>query len=236
MRPDRGTAPRLRGEGVITALATKRGRAERLVVYVEGARAFDLASAVADRAGLRVGTTLSEEAQERLLEEDAPYRARDRALGWLAVRDRSCHEVAERLRGAGFAPDVVAETVAWLRDLAYVDDARFAAGYVSAKLRSGWGERRIRAELHRKGVDRGLIEGALEQETSDAGSGVAEGFEAVTDLARRRFGRQFESDPAGAARRLAGFLGRRGYDWDSINAVTRKLTGETAGEGGVPSP
>lgn len=233
MRAAARSEPRPRGEGVVTALVAKRGRSDRLVVYIDGARAFELASAVAERAGLRVGDVASEDAQGRLLEEDAPYRARERALAWLAVRDRSCQETAERLRAAGFSPEVIVGTVDWLRELGYVDDARFAAGYVSVKTRSGWGARRIRSELLRKGVDRTLVDEALHEIISDA-ERTGEGLETVMTLARRRFGGQFERDPEGAARRLAGFLGRRGYDWDTINLVTRVLSGESTGEGRVP--
>lgn len=228
-------------DGVVTSLVAKRGRSERVVVHIDGARAFDLARVVVDEAGLCVGVRLAMETQERLLAEDAPYRARERALGLLALRDRSLREIAQRLQMAGYEPEVAAGAVTWLVDLGYLNDARFAAGYAAMKARAGWGGRRIRAELLSKGVDRRVVDEVL----SSAGSGddvpgeevgAQDGREAVVALARRRFASQFRTDPEGAARRLAGYLGRRGYDWDVIRAVARLLSAEAAGDDTVPLP
>jgi regulatory protein len=216
------------GEGVITSLVAKRGRSDRIAVYLDGSRAFDLAATVADEANLRVGETLTADARERLTQRDAPYRARERALGLLALRDRSRREMETRLGMAGFEPEVVLDTVEWLEGLDYVDDVRFAAHYTAEKAKSGWGPQRIRAELSRKGVARTVVEEALRPE-ADSGLHVEAGLEAVIALARRRFGRQFADDPAAAERRLAGFLARRGHDWDAIQLVVRTLSLE-AGE------
>ena len=227
MRSGEARTPAPRDDGVVTALASKRGRSDRLVVYVDGTRAFDIASAVAETAGLRVGAELTAHAQAGLLEQDAPYRARERALRLLALRDRSCREIEERLHTAGYDAQTIAGVVVWLRDLDYLNDARFSAGYATAKLKSGWGRRRVAAELLQKGVERRLVDEAL---GGAAGDDQARGIETVVELARRRFGSQFHCDPEGAARRLAGFLGRRGYDWDTIHAVTRMLAGKAAAD------
>jgi len=232
MRVPKPTAPVPRAAGVITSLAATRGRPDRVIVRIDGAKAFDLATAVVEQAGLHVGDLLSEEAQAGLIARDGPFRARDRALGLLALRDRSRGEVEARLKMAGFAPEVVSDAVAWLLGLGYLDDERFVAHYSAEKVRSGWGSRRIRAELLRKGVERRLVDEALNSESE--GVAAAEGLEAAVALARRRFGQQFERDPAAAGRRLAGFLARRGYDWDTINAVARTLAAE-AGDAPVES-
>lgn len=227
MGPARTRAPGPRNTGVVTSLAAVPGRADRIAVRIDGLKAFDLATVLVDQAGLRVGDVLSEDVQVALIAKDAPFRARERALRLLASRDRSRGEVEVRLRTAGFAPEIVTDTVAWLLGLGYLDDGRFAARYCAEKQRNGWGPRRIRAELIRKGVERTLVDEALS--SADDGSETAEGLEAVTALARRRFGEQYRRDPVAAGRRLAGFLARRGYDWETIAAVVRVLAAEAGG-------
>jgi regulatory protein len=211
--------------GIVTSLVAKHGRAERLVIYVDGARAFEVSAVVAEGDKLRAGDRLSSEAIQTLLAKDAPFRARERALRLIALRDRSCHEVLSRLRDAGFDDEVAAQTVEWLRDLGYLDDSRFTSHYISEKQRSGWGERRIAAELTRLGVDRQLARQALEDVRSamSVDEAAGEGMAAVLALSRRRFAAQFATDPDAAARRLAGFLARRGFDWDTIRRVSRVL-------------
>ena len=117
MRVSKPRSPAPRDGGIITSLAVKRGRPDRIAVRLDGSMAFDLAGAVVERAGLRVGDLLASETQERLLVEDAPYRARDRALALLALRDRSRRELETRLKLAGFSPEVASETGTWLAGL-----------------------------------------------------------------------------------------------------------------------
>jgi len=223
-----GQPPRAeRGPGVITALVTKKRRSERVAVHVDGAFAFDVSAAVAAEAGLERGRLLSGEDQAALVKQDGPYRARDKALGLLALRERSRGEVEERLRAAGFEDAVVLDTLHWLERLGYVDDRRYASAYVAERVASGWGVRRIKSELLRKGVERALVEEALRSTAAEAGDEAA-GTDAVMALSRRRFAAQFQTDPATARRRLAGFLARRGYDWDSIDRISAVLSREAA--------
>jgi regulatory protein len=214
--------------GVVTALVPRRGRFDRVVVYVDGAKSLDLAVDLVAQEGVKRGDRLEVEQQERLLDLDAPNRAKDRALALLASRDRSRYEIETRLQVAGFPPDVIEETLAWLVERGYVDDMRFARAYLSERRRAGWGDRRVRAELRSKGVSPSVVGEALDEgETVDEKE--SEGHARVEALARRRFLAQFESDPKMARRRLAGFLSRRGYDWDTISEIERKLRLEAGG-------
>lgn len=216
-------------DGVIRALVPRRGDAERVTVRLQGSFCFDVAAVLVQREGLRVGDPLPAAAQERLLEEDAPFRARETALGFLSYRDRSAREVQIRLESAGFDPRVVDDAVSWLKGIGYVDDARFATRYAAEKARAGWGAQRIRAELMRKGVERAVVDAALAAQEESEAFPVASGEEVALALARKRFGAQFAVDPRGAANRLAGFLLRRGFDWDAVGRIQRVLRAE--GEG-----
>jgi regulatory protein len=222
-------------EGAVTALLPKRGAADRVAVYLEGKRAFEVGASVVAAFSLSVGDRISATERERLLGADAPFRARETALRVLTARDRSRQEVRLRLRRAEFAPELVEETIAWLVDRGYVDDSRFASLYAAEKARGGWGKHRIASELARKGVSRNVIGEVLEELSSgddQAGAGVGP----LVELARRRFGSQLATDPSGAARRVAGFLGRRGYDWDTIRSVLRELQALLPGEGESQAP
>jgi regulatory protein len=223
-------APVLR-DGAVTALIARGGSSERVAVHIDGRRAFDLASQLADGAGLRVGAAVTAEQQQELIDRDAPYRARERAVRLLGARDRSRREIETRLRQAGFEAPVIAEAVAWLMGLGYLDDRRFAGTYAAEKRRAGWAPQRIRAELAAKGVERRVVEEALavledgmEEETATAAD------EALERTVRQRFVVQFGADPPAAERRLAGFLARRGYDWDTIRRMARMLRSEAGAE------
>lgn len=222
MRAEGRRPPGPRGDGVITALRVRKGRSDRIAVHLDGAFGLELSAYLVDQAGLREGDTVTAGDQERLLEQDAPDRARSRSLRLLALRDRSRREVESRLQELGFDSAVIADTLTWLEGLGYLDDSRFAISYAAARLSAGWGERRVRAELGRAGVDRALVERALGVDGVNAGA-AGEGADVLLATARRRFGSQFAVDPKTAERRLSGFMLRRGYDWETIWRVARSL-------------
>jgi regulatory protein len=215
--------------GTITALAVRTGRSDRTVVHLDGVPAFELATAVAQLADLRVGRFLSPEALSQLEHEDQPYRARSRALALLTTRDRSSREVGSRLTRLGFAPDVVAGTIEWLVERGYVDDERFVERYSAEKLRAGWALRRVRTELARQGLERELVDRVLEA-TAEDDEAVTVRDDALLDTLRRRFAGQLATDRKAAERRMTGFLARRGYDWPTIDRMTRRLREEAGGE------
>lgn len=125
----------------------------------------------------------------------------------------------------------VQDAVEWLEELGYLDDRRFAATLAGEKVRAGWGPHRIRAELLRKGVARSIVgEIVGEGYQAEVFVNVAGGEEGVEDrlvnLVQRRYRRDLERDPEKGRNKVAGFLARRGHDWDLVNSVLRRVAGE----------
>jgi regulatory protein len=141
------------------------------------------------------------------------------------------HEMESRLMRLGFGVEAVGRTTEWLLERGYLDDRRYVERYVAEKLRVGWAGRRISGELLRQGLDRGLVDEIATTALEDEEPGAAR-FEVLTDTVRRRFGPQFRADPKAAERRMAGFLARRGYDWETIDRLARRLRDECAREDG----
>lgn len=133
-----------------------------------------------------------------------------RALAFLlrstANRPQSEAEVAAKLRGRGYDDAVVDATLAQARAVGAVDDAAFAAAWVDDRARRGYAPARLRAELRRRQVP---------DDVADAAVGALDDRDELavaTDLARRR-AQQLPATltPEAVARRLVGFLARRGY-------------------------
>ncbi len=214
-------------DGIITALSAVGGSAERVAVYVDGRRAFDVSTIVAQSAALRTDEFLTQERQTELLRDDEPYRAREMSLRMLASRDLACAEVVEKLLGRGISEQEASAAVHWLQERGYVDDAQYAAAYVSAKAAAGWGRQRVVSELSRKGLDRSVVDDAWQNQVERDQEG--DKAERLAQLVRRRFGGQLASDPQGAKRRVSGFLARRGHDWQTIAVVMDALERDEGG-------
>ncbi len=141
---------------------------------------------------------------------DEDVRAWTRATRWLAARDRSAHEIAQRLAAAGVDPVIVTRTLQRLRDRGYVDDARLADHAAAAAVRRGFGSRRVRADLEARGVAESCIATALSAHFA------AEAELARTALAQR--GRPTPDDPRQRAQ-AARWLLQRGFPEPLVLAI-----------------
>jgi regulatory protein len=142
----------------------------------------------------------------------------ERALRLLAIRPRTRRELQLRLVRAGFDREEVDAELARLQEVGLLDDARFAAQFVEHALdRRLEGRRSIEANLFAKGLERGLIDEALQAAEGDDDGRLARLAEARADRLRGL-------PPETAHRRLVSFLVRRGHEAGAARAAaTRAL-------------
>ncbi len=194
----------------ITGVRERRGRAR---VFVDGEFWAEIDAGVAAERGLREGVALSLEELDGARVAGERALAMARALNFLGYRARSEKEVRDRLRRYGYGEETVEEVVVRLKELGYLDDEDFARLVVREKARR-YGPRRVSAELRRSGVDAELARGVVEEEFA----GRSEVVQARSAAARRynRGGSDAE------ARRVYGFLVRRGYSAEVCAEVARE--------------
>ncbi|MGH2768011.1 MAG: regulatory protein RecX [Actinomycetota bacterium] len=143
--------------------------------------------------------------------ETSEYRqALDQALALLARRSRSRAELSSRLRAKGLTQESVEQAEARLVELGLLDDLAFAREYVrAATCVKGCAPARLRKELAGKGFGAEIAEQALHELEGS-------GWESALELARRHAPSCTHPDPVRARRRLAGYLGRAGYDEETV--------------------
>jgi regulatory protein len=202
---------------VVTGVIERRGKAR---VFVDGGFWAELDFGVVSERGLYEGAALSdEELAEARVAGEKPL-AMSRALHSLGYRARSAHELRERLLRAGYAGETVGEVIARLKDLGYLDDEEFARSAARNKARKRYGPRRIYVDLRRVGVDEEVAQEAVEEEFA----GRSELEEALAAV-QRRYNTGERSDAQ--ARRVHGFLTRRGYSADVSAEIARSYRRET---------
>jgi regulatory protein len=197
----------------ITRVRERRGRAR---IFVDGEFWAEIDADVAVERGLREGVVLGLEelAAARVAGERA--LAMNRALHFLGYRARSRSEVRERLRRYGYGEETVRAVIGRLEELGYLDDEEFARTVVREKARR-YGPRRVSADLRRSGVDTELAQGIVEEEFAERSE-----VEAARSAAARRYNR---GGSDAEARRVYGFLVRRGYSADVCAEVAREYRG-----------
>ena len=197
----------------ITGVRERRGKAR---IWVDGEFWAEIDAEVALERGLREGVALGLEELDEARAAGERALAMNRALHFLGYRARSRREVRDRLRRYGYGEDTVEGVVGRLVELGYLDDKEFARTATREKARR-YGPRRVSADLRRSGVDAELAQNVVDEEFA----GRSE-LEEARSAAARRYNR---GGSDAEARRVYGFLVRRGYSSDVCAEVAREYRG-----------
>lgn len=210
-------------KAIITAIkAGKNPRLQRSNLFLDGKFAFSLDNQLVLKERLKVGAELSAEQVKALGGADQYQRCLNSALRFLAYRPRSEGETRERLKKKGYSGEDIEKTVARLRELALLDDAAFAQYW--KENRSAFkprGQRLLKVELRHKGLEREVIDQAVQGLDDKAGA-----YQAAVGKARSLGGADF----AEFRRKLGGYLQRRGFDYTTVSSTVKRLWLEKHGE------
>ena len=139
--------------------------------------------------------------------------ARNRALRLLDKRDYSRKMILDKLTEKGISPADAEEAADWLCSVGLVDDRRYAGLVVRHYAAKGYGERRVRDELYRRGVPKELWDEALAE--------MPEQDDTLDRLIRSKLGGKEPSKEN--LSRVSAALQRRGYGWQEIREAIERL-------------
>lgn len=202
----------------IVKLEPSKHVAERWLVWFEDGSFLRVSEGEVVSFALYQGMEVTDELYDRLSAAAVCSTARSKALDYISHRPLSRKELTDKLtarppRGkdgrerSPIADEALAEEVCdWLEDLGYLNDAEYAktvARHYSAK---GYGVHKVKDELYRRGVPRGLWDQAL-SEAEDPEEGV-------DAFLRKRF--KGRAPDQKELKKAADALARRGYNWNDI--------------------
>jgi len=168
---------------------------------------------VAAERGLYEGAALSDSELEGARVAGERALAMGRALNLLGYRARSEGEIRTRLRRREFGEETIQAVVERLQELGYVDDEEFARNVARQRARK-YGPRRVTADLRKSGVDSETAQKAVDDEFAE---------HSELDDALSAASRRYNTGGSDAeARRVYGFLTRRGYSADVCAEVARR--------------
>lgn len=173
------------------------------------------------------------ERRERRTAVDDPAIVVEAAAAFLAVRPRSVVETRRRLRHLGYREELVDAVVTGFVELGYLDDEAFARAWIESRDRARpRGTVALRRELLLKGVDRAVIDAALDEReappafAADPGEGpVPTADEVAADRLLARKATTLAREPDARKRRQKAYvlLARHGFSPDVIGAALGRL-------------
>ena len=158
---------------------------------------------------LYAGKELSEGEAEALTQAARRSGLRQKALNLLTSKPMSRRELEQKLRSWEAGEEEAAAIADRMEELGFLNDAAYAAQVVRYYSAKGYGERKLRDELYRRGIPRELWDEALAQ--------LPPAADAVRKVVAARLrGRPMTQEDS---RKLAAALQRRGFSWNDIRPV-----------------
>lgn len=160
------------------------------------------------------------EKRERLGAVDDPTIVLEAALRFLEPRQRSIGEVRRRLTRVGYRTELVEGAIARLLELGVLDDAAFAQSWIESRDRARpRGERALRMELARKGIERQTTDDVMADREASAPDADAAAATRLLERNARALARV--GDPRARRNRAYALLARNGFDSETATSSIR---------------
>ena len=188
----------------------------RFLLHMEDGTLLKVTENEVLRFSLYPGMEIGEDMLAALTEAGRESGAKNRAARMIGARPLSRKELVKRLTDKGEDPAHAQAAADWLEDMGAMNDGDYARAIVRHYSGKGYGERRLRDELYRRGVPRELWEDAL-AEAADPEKGIDAYLQSKL---------QGQAGDPKALKRAADGLARRGYAWPDIQAGQRRYGAE----------
>lgn len=196
----------------ITEIKQQQKRQDRYSIYVDGKYVFSFSELELMNSGVRVGREVTPQELEELKERASEDKAYDRALNYLALRQRSEWEVREYLRRKDYASELAEKIVARLNEKKLIDDAAFARSWTeSRRMLKPISKRKLRLELQQKHIERSVIDQVLELDETDERTVLRE------LVAKKRRLSRYQDE-----QKLMQYLIRQGFNYEDVKSVLRE--------------
>lgn len=170
---------------------------------------------IADFA-LYAGRELTEEEAAALTAGLRSRQMRERALELLSRKPQSRRELTRKLNEWGAGPEEADAVCDRMEELGYLNEAAYAARIVGVYSARGFGEKKLRDELYRRGIPR--------EEWDEALARVEDATQAIDDFLQKKL-TGWTGDRK-QLQKVTAALARRGFSWSDIrDALARYETG-----------
>ena len=196
----------------ITKIERQERNRGRYSVFLDDEYSFGLDEEIVVNRNIAVDQYLAEEQIAELILVDERRRAKTKAFRYLANRDHSERELADKLVRNGFRKEVIQRLTEELRGLHFLDDESFAKSFARSRLvQKPIGRRGMSNELKKRGITESILENTLEEIYSEFDE-----RELAKKLAEKKTGSKRNADPLKTKKNLSDFLSRRGFSWEIV--------------------
>ena len=165
---------------------------------------------------LYAGKELTQEEAAALLDSARRSGLKEKALELLSRKPQSRRELEKKLGEWEASEEETAAICDRLEELGYLNDAVYAQRVVRHYSAKGYGVKKLRDELYRRGVPRDLWDEALTQ--------AEDSSDAIDAFLEKKLAGKFPDRKE--LKKVSDALARRGYSWSEISSALDRYNAE----------
>lgn len=170
---------------------------------------------------LEIGSEITSELYEKIIEDTVYRRAKQKSLAILKYMDRTEKEMFSKLKEAYYTDLIIERTIEYLKGYGYIDDRRYASNFIRIR-KNTLSKLSIKTKLVQKGINKDILEKiiAIEYDVEEFGTdpeliaikkAIIKKHKEITDI-------KWDDK-----QKLIASLYRKGFDLDKIHRCLKNL-------------
>ncbi|MDV4150578.1 recombination regulator RecX [Clostridium sp. AL.422] len=204
---------------VITKIEIQKRNKDRVNIYIDNDYAFSLSNELVYKEGLKVNDKVDIEKINIIAKEDNYLKCKTAAFRIVEKTYKSEKELREKLILKGYDNEAITRTMNVLKEYNFISDENYVKMYVKDKSRIQ-GKKKIKYDLAKKGINDKIIDEQIYSIDNDEERNNAYNLaiKKYNTIAKR------EEDKFKLSQKLYRFLLSKGYDYDTVSYVVKKIT------------
>lgn len=199
----------------ITKIEAQKKDRHRYNIFIDGSFAFGLYEDSVLKYGLRSGDELNEKKIIEMREFDEFGYGKKAAYSFLAYKPRSKKDLVKKLKQKKVSDKIIDDIIELLEKQKYLNDEIYARNYLEDKLNSKpIGKRLAKMKLLEKGIDKELIESAINENYSEDKE-----FELAAKLMEKYEKKVKFKDQTDKKNKCYRYLISKGFDYETAGRV-----------------
>lgn len=203
--------------GIITKIESQKKRDDRVNIYIDEKFFMAIYKELVFTFNLKKGQEIDPNHLKSILDDEMYMKAKNKALSILSKASQSEKQIRQKL-SKDYEEDTIERVIEFLQKYKFVDDEDLASRIVNTNVNlNKYGKNKIKQNLYNKGIDKNIIETAIDDIDTD------KEFENALYLGKKRYERLKNEDPRKAYQKIGNHLAYKGFNYDIIKKVLNKL-------------
>ncbi|MCI6739044.1 MAG: recombination regulator RecX [Intestinibacter sp.] len=202
---------------IITKIEAQKKNDDRVNIYVDEKFFMAIYKELVFSFNLKKGQEIDKDYLKNILDDEIYMKAKNKALNILSKSSQSEKQIQQKL-SKDFEEHTIDRVIEFLQKYKFVDDEDLANRIVNTNVNlNKYGKNKIKQNLYNKGIDKSIIEQAMNEIDSD------KEFENALYLGKKRYDRLKNEDPRKAYQKIGNHLAYKGFNYDIIKKVLNRL-------------